>query len=323
MPIIDAPMDFHGTDVFVRLPAHFGKELYLKVEGFNFAHSMELKSAASMVEQAERDGRLQPGVTIIESSSGNMGVALAMIAASRGYGFVCVTDLHCAPASREIMAAFGARVELVTRPAGGGLLGARIHRVRELCTQPGTVWLNQYANAAAWQAHYRHTAPAIVSAFPELEVLFIGADATGTLMGCARYFQEYHPSTRVVAVGSVTLGGGCAPRGIPGLGDSTDPRLAASPVVQDLVWVSEIDTVRTCRELARAGLLVGGSTGSVVSGARAWCRAWGEDVRAMAISPDFGERYLGTIYNDSWVEKNFGPDALTQHPAPVGDGATA
>ncbi|HEY6796336.1 MAG TPA: 2,3-diaminopropionate biosynthesis protein SbnA [Kineosporiaceae bacterium] len=314
MPIVKSIREVVCEDVFVKLPEGFGAQLYLKVEGFNLAQSIKLKSALEMVEQAERVGRLRPGQTIVESSSGNMGVALALVAVDKGYSFRCVTDTRCAEASRRIMTALGAEVEVVTEPLpDGGLLGARLQRVGELCRHPDMVWLNQYTNPANWQAHYRRTAPAVAAAFPHLDVLFVGAGTTGTLMGCARYFREHRPSTKVVAVdsyGSVTFGGEPGVRRIPGLGTSVRPAILDPSFIDDVVHVSEVETIRACRELSRAGLLLGGSTGSVVAGARRWLGLQGEGLSAVAISPDLGERYLETIYDDAWVMDNYGPAAL-------------
>ena len=123
---------------------------------------MKLKAATAMVEAAEREGRLRPGAFLVESSSGNLGVALSMIAASKGYRFLCVTDSRCNLATRQLMEALGATVHVVTEPdLVGGLLGARIDYIRALCAADDRfVWLNQYTNPNAWKAHYRTTAPA-------------------------------------------------------------------------------------------------------------------------------------------------------------------
>ena len=119
-----------------------------------------------------------------------------MIAASKGYRFVCVTDSRCNLATRRLMEALGSQVHIITEPDPiGGLLGARIDYVRALCASDDRyVWLNQYTNPNNWQAHYRRTAPAIARQFPELDVLFVGAGTTGTLMGCARFFQRVAPA---------------------------------------------------------------------------------------------------------------------------------
>ncbi|HEV2874724.1 MAG TPA: pyridoxal-phosphate dependent enzyme, partial [Thermoleophilaceae bacterium] len=207
MPIITAPHEYNEDELYVDLEPVFGHSLFLKCEGFNFAGSIKLKAATEMVEAAERDGTLTPGSVLVESSSGNLGVALSMIAASKGYGFVCVTDGRCNRSTRRLMEALGAKVHVIpvaAADAPGGLLGARIEYVRNLCASDDRyVWLNQYRNPGNWQAHYRRTAPAIVRQFPELDVLFVGAGTTGTLMGCARFLREWHRPVRVVAVDTV------------------------------------------------------------------------------------------------------------------------
>jgi cysteine synthase A len=269
-----------------------------------------------MVAAAECEGRLRPGSTLIESSSGNLGVALSMIAASRGYRFLCVTDSRCNLASRQLMEALGSYVHVIAEPdATGGYLAARIEYVRELCAEDERyVWLNQYENAANWQAHHLTTAPAIARQFPRLDVLFVGAGTTGTLMGCARYFRDCHSSVRIVAVdsvGSVTFGGPPGPRMLPGLGTSVRPPLLDESYVDDVVCVAEADAVRTCHDLARRGFLFGGSTGTVVSGATSWLAEHDTDgLTAVAIAPDLGERYLDTVYQTNWLYGVYGHDVL-------------
>src|SRR4051794_34092150 len=253
----------------------FGHSLFLKCEGFNFAGSVKLKAATEMVEGAERAGVLKPGSVLVESSSGNLGVALSMIAASKGYRFICVTDNRCNLATRRLMEALGSQVHIITEPsADGGFLGARLDYVKALCASDRRyVCLNQYSNPNAWRAHYRRTGPAIARQFPELDVLFVGAGTTGTLMGCARFFKQWHRPVRIVAidaVGSVTFGGPSARRMIPGLGTSVRPDLLDESYVDEVVTVEEADTIRACHRLARHGFLFGGSTGTVVSGAMDW-----------------------------------------------------
>ena len=196
MPIIKDPHLFNEQSLFVDLEGVLGRRLYLKIEGFNFAGSIKLKPAREMVERAEREGLIGPGSVLVESSSGNLGVALSMIAASKGYRFVCVIDPRCNPATRQLMESLGAQVDLVTEPDPvDGFLGARLNHVRDLCgSDKRYVWLNQYANPGNWGAHYRWTAPEIANQFPDLDVLFVGAGTTGTLMGCARYFREHRPA---------------------------------------------------------------------------------------------------------------------------------
>jgi cysteine synthase A len=271
-----------------------------------------------MVDAAEADGTLRPGSVIIESSSGNLGVALAMISASRGYEFVCVTDNRCNLATRQLMETLGARVHTITEPsATGGMLGARMDYVRDqLAADERLVWLNQYTNPNAWKAHYNTTGPAIAAEFgSDVDVVFVGAGTTGTLMGVARFFADNHPHVRVVAVdavGSVTFGGPAAQRMIPGLGTSVRPAHIDESYISDVVYVEEIDTIRACHQLAARGFLFGGSTGTVVSGAAAWLAANDPagELTCVALAPDMGERYLDTVYHTNWVEDIYGAGAL-------------
>jgi cysteine synthase A len=240
-----------------------------------------------------------------------------MIAANKGYGFLCVTDSRCNLSTKRLMQAFGSQVHVITEPdAVGGFLGARINYVRALCASDDRyVWLNQYSNPQNWKAHYRKTAPAIARQFPGLDVLFVGAGTCGTLMGCARFFREWHRPVRIVAVdtvGSVTFGGPAGRRMIPGLGMNVRPPQLDESYVDDVVLVEEADTIRACHRLARRGFLFGGSTGTVVSGAMGWLSLHGsQDLTAVAIAPDFGERYLDTVYHSNWVLDLYGEDVLS------------
>ena len=317
MTVIATPQAFNEEDLYIDLRCMSQHSLFLKCEGFNFAGSVKFKAAKEMVEAAEQDGTVRPGAILIESSSGNLGVALSMIAASKGYRFLCVTDPRCNLSSRRLMEALGAQVHTITEPDPvGGLLGARKDYVRAMCASDDRyVWLNQYNNPRAWMAHYRTTAPAIGRSFPELDVLFVGAGTTGTLMGCARWFREWHRPVQIVAVdsvGSVTFGGPAARRMIPGLGSGVRPELLDESFVDDVVLVEEVDTIRTCHRMARRGFLFGGSTGTVVSGAMNWlARHDGRDVTAVTIAPDLGERYLDTLYQSNWIEDLYGKNALS------------
>ncbi|EKX67076.1 2,3-diaminopropionate biosynthesis protein SbnA [Streptomyces ipomoeae] len=316
MPVISVPTDFNEEELYVDLRQVVGHKLFLKCEGFNFAGSIKLKAATEMVRAAERDGRLRPGSTLVESSSGNLGVALSMIAASRGYRFLCVTDARCNPATKRLMEALDSRVHVITEPDPiGGFLGARIAYVRALCAADERyVWLDQYTNQANWRAHYRTTAPAIARQFPRLDVLFVGVGTSGTLMGCAQWFWERRRRVLIVAVdsaGSVAFGGVPGRRMIPGLGTSVTPPLLDPSYVDDVVRVEEADTVRACHLMARRGFLFGGSTGTVVSGAVDWLNRNGTpDVMAVAVAPDLGERYLDTVYRPGWASEQYGEALL-------------
>src|ERR1700751_3290225 len=134
MTVISVPQDFNVEDLYVDLRSSFGYPLFLKCEGYNFAGSIKLKPAAEMVEAAEQAGILTPRSVLVESSSGNLGVALSMIAASKGYRFLCVTDSRCNLSTRLLMEALGGKVHMITEPDPvSGFLGARLDYVRALC----------------------------------------------------------------------------------------------------------------------------------------------------------------------------------------------
>jgi N-(2-amino-2-carboxyethyl)-L-glutamate synthase len=313
VPVVTAPEQFHEDALFVDVQRQTGHRLLVKTEGLNFAGSIKLKAAVSMVDAAVETGELRPGMTIVESSSGNLGVAISLIAANRGLNFVCVTDDRCNPATVRMMRAVGATVHVVTEPDPvDGYLGARLRFVRNLAQHGDVLWLNQYANEANWGAHYRRTAPSILREVPDVDVLFVGAGTTGTLMGCARFMRDATAGrVRVVgvdSVGSVTFGTEAGPRHVPGLGAGVRPEMFDADVLDDTVLVPERDGVRFCRQLARTGFLFGGSTGTVLAGAVSWLAQHDPSrcLTSVAIGPDLGERYLETVYDDSWVAGHFG-----------------
>jgi 2,3-diaminopropionate biosynthesis protein SbnA len=291
--------------------------LFLKLESMNPSGSVKLKAALGMIAAAENQGLIGPGTMLIESSSGSLGVALAMVAAERGYHFTCVVDPNVSDQNLKMIRAFGANIVQVTeRDENGGFLGTRIRYIEEkIRINPAVLWLNQYSNPENPSAHYRTTAPAISEAFPRLDYLFIGAGTTGTMMGCLNYFTKNRPKVKIVGVdsiGSVTFGHPPGKRFIPGLGTSRRPEIFNPTGLHAHEMVPEIDAVRMCRHLARTeGLLVGGSTGTVLAGVAMWRDRIPADSVVVAISPDLGDRYLDTIYNDDWVNQKFGRGCLS------------
>jgi 2,3-diaminopropionate biosynthesis protein SbnA len=266
-----------------------------------------------MINAAKRAAQIDQNSVLIESSSGNLGVAISVIASSMGLGFTCVTDRNCNETTFKMMRALGTEVIAVEEEdPDGGYLQARIDTVKKLCASDDRyVWLNQYTNEANWSVHYASTAPSILKQFPQLDVLFVGVGTGGTAMGCVRYFRDSGTSARVIAidaVGSVSFGGPKSPRFVPGLGAAVLPPLLDRRVFDDVVHVPELDTIGICRFLASKGMLFGGSTGTVVGGALSWLSQHDPErnMRCVCISADMGERYLDTVYNDSWVESHFG-----------------
>ena len=307
----EMPSQMAVGDMFIRLCNLIPEvPVHLKIEGFTAAGSIKAKAARHMVDQFEARGLGHPGLRLIESSSGNLGVALAMIAAERGYRFTCVSDPNLSPQTAKLIAAYGAELVIIDQPdANGGFLGSRIAYIEDrLRADPHLVWLNQYANADNPGAHIRFTGPEIFAAFDRVDYLFVGAGTTGTLGGVSHHARRHSPTTRLVAVdsvGSVTFGTPAGRRFIAGLGTSSRPAIADEKAMDVLEMIDEIDTVVMCRTLAAQGLLAGGSTGTVLSAITRWAGRIAPGSTVVAIAPDLGDRYVDTIYDNGWVEARF------------------
>ncbi|RMV48348.1 Pyridoxal-phosphate dependent enzyme family/ornithine cyclodeaminase protein [Pseudomonas syringae pv. helianthi] len=315
-PMYDSLCDIVHDQTFLKVSG-LGEDFFLKLESLNPAGSIKLKTAAGLINDLQTRGLLGPDTILIESSSGNLGVALAMICAERAIPFTCVVDPNSSSHNIRMMRSYGAEVIQVEAPdANGGFLGTRIALIREiLASDSRYVWLNQYENAANPRAHARTTARSISQHFGHVDYLFVGAGTTGTLMGCVQHFQRHHPSTRIIAVdsvGSVTFGTPASRRFIPGLGTSQHPPIFKADGIYALEMVPESRTVAMCRILARSkGLLVGGSTATVIAAVHAWRERIEPGSVVVALSPDWGERYLDTLYDDQWVEQRFGREVLS------------
>jgi cysteine synthase A len=308
--IVDDPSELLVDDVFCRLPEVAPPaRSFLKLEALNQAGSIKLKPAVGMIDGLERAGRLSAGSEVIESSSGNLGVALAVICAARGYRFCCVTDPNASPTNVSLIRAMGGEVVVIDEPdSNGGYLANRIAYIeRRSAENPDAVWVNQYANPDNKSAHHTSTARHLTRAFPDVSTLFVPAGTTGTLMGCAEFLRQHAPWVRVVAVdtvGSVTFGGPPGPRYLPGMGTSRPPELLDTGYVDALEMVPEEDAVGACRAMhARRGWLFGASTGSVVAAMRRWAGVLPRNSVAIGLSPDFGDRYCETVYADAWADR--------------------
>ncbi len=304
------------TDLVVPIEGLAPCTVLLKLEGMNAAGSIKLKTAVQILDDLEISQQIAPGARLIESSSGNLGVAIAMLSAARGYHFTCVTDPNASALAVGKMKALGADVICVTtRDETCNYLKTRLSLIKRMCEDdPDLVWLNQYGNPSNWRAHYFTTAPEILSVCPNVEYLFVGAGTTGTVMGCARYFRQYAPSVVIVAVdalGSVTFGSPPGRRHIPGIGASHKPEIADASLVDELVLVDEREAILMCRALAARGLPIGGSTGSVLSAVSRMSHRFRPGTAVVAISPDMGDKYLDTIYDDGWVKQHY-PEVLLQ-----------
>ncbi|WP_449432241.1 2,3-diaminopropionate biosynthesis protein SbnA [Pseudomonas putida] len=309
--LISSPADLVFDDVFLELRDVLPQTpVFVKLEGFSLSGSIKLKPALRMVERLELEGRLGHGKALVESSSGNLGLALAMVCASKGYPFICISDPNISPQTAKLIRAYGARLLIVEqRDRNGGFLGSRIALIEQLLEDdPNLVWTNQYSNINNVEAHMLSTGPAILRQFPQPDLVFIGAGTTGTLAGVSRYLREHSPHTQVVAVdslGSVTFGHPAGPRHIPGLGTSQAPEIRRHCCHDQLLMVPEEQAVTMCQHLARRGVLLGGSSGTVLAGVRSHAQHIAANACVVAIAPDLGDRYVDTLYNPEWVHRHF------------------
>ena len=282
-------------------------QVFAKLEMLNVGGSVKDRTAHYMVSQALAAGRITSESHLVESSSGNLAIALAMIAKREGIPFTAVVDPNLAPANRCLIEAFGGRIDLVTeKDEAGGYLNTRVRRVHELVrTIPGAVWLNQYANPDNWRAHYHGIAEEIVREIPIEPTHVVAAVSTcGTLMGLARRLRERWPKIEVVAVdleGSVIFGGQGGNRQIPGIGASRVPEQLALPEVDAVIYATDWESTLACRQLAeRQGILAGGSSGTVMAAITKLIPNLAEGSCIVTLLPDRGERYLDTVYDLEW-----------------------
>ena len=286
-----------------------GPTVVAKLELLNPSGSMKDRSAAYIIERGLADGTITPASHLIESSSGNFGIALAAAARVYDLDFTCVIDPKTTPANVRILQSLGARVQIVAEPDEHGCyLGARLVRVAELCrTEPRSVWINQYANERNWQAHYHSTAVEILADLEQpLDCLVVPVSTTGTILGLARRLRGAFPRLHVVAVdavGSVIFGGPPGPRYVPGLGAGRRPELLAVGEIDEVISISDREAVAGCRALAASeGILAGGSSGAAVAAIERLRPRLPEHWQMLTVLPDRGDRYLDQIYDDEWAK---------------------
>ncbi|HEX3102358.1 MAG TPA: pyridoxal-phosphate dependent enzyme, partial [Pyrinomonadaceae bacterium] len=256
--IIKSPLDLIFRDLFYSLPAFAGgHEVFLKLEGFNITGSIKVKTAIALVEDLEQRGIARPNETVlVESSSGNLGLALSLVSAIKGYEFICVTDPNATRSAVKSMELYGAKViEVTERDPASGYLGSRLKKIDQiLLSNPNAVWLNQYTNIANKNAHAAQTADEIAREFDKVDWIFVGSGTTGTLGGVSERLRQEFPGIKVVAVepeGSVTFGGAPGKRNIPGIGTSVRPKLADLARPDRIVEVTERKTVDACLSFVR------------------------------------------------------------------------
>lgn len=310
--VCDSIMDATGRTPLVALKdlgADSGVHAYAKLESFNPGGSAKDRTAAAMVEDARQAGLLGPGAVAVESSSGNLGVALARQAVVGGWDFHCVVDPRVNEATATYMRALGTTVHMVTEPdpETGDWLIARRTRVAELIEElGGAVNFDQYSNQAAFRAHEQGTMAEIVDTLDAApDYLFVAVSTTGTLGGCQRYLASHGMDTTVVAVdaaGSVLFGGERGERVLPGYGAGVPTELSRAVHPDEVVRVEALDAIIGARRLARTeAILPGASGGAVVAAFEQFAPRMSPGETAVLIFHDDGRPYLDTVYSDEWV----------------------
>lgn len=271
-----------------------------KYEAANPGGSVKDRVARAMVDAAENDGTLQEGGTIVEPTSGNTGVGLAMVAAERGYGMILVMPETMSVERRKLAAAYGAKIELT--PGATGMAGA-VERAEQIVAEtPGAVMMGQFSNPENPLAHYRTTGPEIWrDTDGAVDALVAGVGTGGTVTGTGRFLKEMKPSAKVFAVepaeSPILEGGQAGPHKIQGIGANFVPDNYDPSVVDEVVPVRSDDALAMKDRLAeQLGLLVGISAGAAVSAAVELANR--EDMEGsviVAVLPDTGERYLSLI----------------------------
>ncbi|MDR1949103.1 MAG: cysteine synthase A [Spirochaetaceae bacterium] len=272
--------------------------VYVKLENFNIGGSVKDRIALNMINAAEAEGKIKPGDTLIEVTSGNTGIGLALVAAVKGYKLVIVMGDNVSRERRQLAGAYGAEVVIVTS-AGG--IKPSFDKAAELIAKYGYFEVKQFENPHNPEAHALTTGPEIVEAFggkvPDAFVAGVGTG--GTITGAGGYLKKLRPDVKIVAVepeaSPVLSGGKPGPHAIQGIGAGIIPKVLDPGIYDEIIRVTNDEALNFARELAaREGLLVGYSSAAAVFAALRVAEALGKGKAVLAIAPDTGERYLST-----------------------------
>jgi cystathionine beta-synthase len=310
MDVAQSPLELIGNTPMVRLGrigAHLRCDLLAKLETTNPGGSSKDRPALTMVEAAERDGLLGPGSTIIEPTSGNTGVGLAIVAAQRGYSCIFVMSDKMAPEKIDLLRAYGAQVVVCPTAVAPDHPDSYYSTAERLTKEtPNSFRPDQYSNPNNPRAHYEKTGPEIFAQTGGHVTHFVaGAGTGGTISGVGRFLKEQDPTIRVIAAdpaGSVYSGGAGRPYLTEGVGEDFWPANYDPSIVDEVVAVSDADAFSMARAVTqREGILIGGSGGTAVAAALRIAEPLDERAVVVVLIPDSGRGYLSKIFNDTWM----------------------
>ncbi|MCW3097569.1 MAG: cystathionine beta-synthase [Chthonomonadaceae bacterium] len=307
----ESVLDLIGETPLLRLNHRLARgiraALYAKLEFFNPGGSVKDRIGLRMIEAAEREGKLKKGGTIVEPTSGNTGVGLAMVAALKGYKTVFVMPDKMSSEKVALLKAYGAEVVVaptnVARESPESYYSVADRLTREI---PGAFQPNQYFNENNPRSHYETTGPEIWrQTNGKIDVFVAGVGTGGTITGVARYLEERNPNITIVGVdteGSLYTNKEVKPYKVEGVGEDFIPGTVDLDLIDAWETIRDREAFLMCRRMAREeGILVGGSSGLALAGALRYARKIKEDKVVVVLLPDTGRNYLSKIYNDDWM----------------------
>lgn len=271
-------------------------EIFIKLEKFNPGLSIKDRAALGMIEKAEKDGILKSGSVIVEPTSGNTGIGIALVGKLKGYKVVIVMPETMSKERRDMIKAYGA--ELVLTEGKKGMKGA-IEMAEKLVKEKGYFMPQQFENKANPQKHYETTAEEILRDIPDIDVFVAGVGSGGTIVGVGRKLKELKPDVKVVAVepekSPVLSGGNPGAHKIQGIGAGFVPGVYSKDIVDEIFEVSDEDSYKVAKEFAtKEGVLIGISSGAALYAGIEIAKKLGRDKKIVVISPDGGEKYFSS-----------------------------
>ena len=294
-------LDLIGNTPIVKLNNIFNDvniaDIYVKLEGFNLGSSVKDRAALGMIEAAEKTGRLKPGGTIVEPTSGNTGISLALISSLKGYKIIIVMPDTMSVERRSIIAAYGA--EIILTDGAKGMKGA-IEKAEELLkNNPDYFMPQQFENSANPEMHYKTTGEEIIRDLPDLDAFVSGVGTGGTITGIGKRLKEFNPDIKIIAVeptdSAVLSGEKPGKHKLQGIGAGFIPKILDLSVIDEIIRISNDKAFEFCRIISRQNaLFLGISSGAAIAAAYETAKKLGKGKKVLAVSPDGGEKYLST-----------------------------